>query len=169
VSYEYDANGNVMEERYFDKSGVPVLDKNGIAGKRWERDDRGLPVAITHLDRDDRASPDNNGVAIIRQTFDGRFLLTRKLYFSADGQPVYDKSGAAGAAYERNAHDAALSETFLDRDGMSPASASRGYATWRVEYDAVGNMVRERYFDPTGLPALWYLCRCLRPQQLFRW
>jgi hypothetical protein len=154
LTYAYDLDGNLTEERYFDTSGKPVLDKNGIAGRRWERDPRGLPIVIVHFDRDGNPSPNNDGIASMRHDYDERFLLRRILYFSADGQPAYDEIGAAGVAYERNAHDVMLSHTALDRDGMTPIFPATENTTHRIEYDAVGNSIRDRYFGPDGSPAL---------------
>src|SRR5262249_10277512 len=147
--------GNLTEEKYFDTSGKPVLDRNGIAGRRGERDSRGLPIVITHLDRDGNPSANNKGVAIIRQDYDQRLLLKPIRYFSADGQPVYDDTGAAGIAFERNDDDAVLSETSLDRDGVTPIFTAEGHAIHRTEYDAAGNMIRDRYLAPDGSPALY--------------
>jgi uncharacterized protein YkuJ len=154
VTYGYDSNGNLTEERYFDTSGKPVLNTDGIAGRRQERDERGLPIADIHLDREGKPSANNKGIAITRHDYDELLLLRRSRYFSADDQPAYDETGAAGMAYERNALDLMLSHTALDRDGITPVSTSTEATTHRIEYDPVGNRIRDRFFGPDGSPAL---------------
>ena len=148
-----DDNGRVVEERYLDASGNPVVRYGDYYGLSYEYDE--TSTLITYLDAEENPVERSDGCStIVRTQVDGR--ASDDFYYDLNGQQVQCSGGYYGIHCEYNAEGQSTSLTFLDKDGHA-VSTSSGYAIKTYQRDMDGNVVGEQYFDTEGNPVRSWL------------
>lgn len=125
VSYENIlVNGRIIETRYLDTAGCPVMNgEKGYAGVRYEYDQFGQCSAELYYGAD------------------GRPVISKK-DFCGGCEYEYDEAGnQTGICY-------------LDQYKIPMIRRDLGYACVRMNYDECGNKTGESYYDADGGPAV---------------
>ena len=143
-----DDNGRVVEERYLDASGKPVVRYGDYYGLSYGYDETG--TVITYLDAERNPVIRSAGYStIVRTQVGGR--ASNDFYYNLNGQQVQCAGEYYGLHCEFNTEGQSTSLTFLDKEGHA-VSTSSGYAIKTYQRDMDGNVVGEQYFDTEWNP-----------------
>ncbi len=172
VEREYDASGNHVACRYFDRSGNPVILDGEYHEFRMEYDDAGHCIRITYYDTEGNLFCPENSYAILEQTYDESGNVLTQTYYDATGNlawnrnpyqvayvydsqnnkihetrySVYEDDDSVLLQREYNALGQIISSRFFDREG-NPILLEGDYHLCRMEYDDAGNCIRWSYYD----------------------
>jgi hypothetical protein len=92
------------------------------------------------------------GFAIVRSKVDERGNELLRTYVDANRKPAVERgSGIHMVAYGYDDHERRIQTTFFDTNGVI-ARSEDGFARVVTEYDAIGHITRNRYFDARGAP-----------------
>ena len=141
------AEGQVIEERYFDADGNPVKLYDSYYGVKYEYHDH--EVIIRYLDSGGNTMSLAAYSTIVR-TLDAAGRAVDDYYYDLGMQPV-QWGGYYGMHrdYDNNGWNCRI--TYLDKNGQ-PVLCSYGYAIKEYKRDADGNITGEFYFDTQGNP-----------------
>lgn len=143
-----DDNGRVVEERYLDASGKPVVRYGDYYGLSYGYDETG--TVITYLDAERNPVKRSAGYStIVRTQVGGR--ASNDFYYNLNGQQVQCAGEYYGLHCKFNTEGQSTSLTFLDKEGHA-VSTSSGYAIKTYQRDMDGNVVGEQYFDTEWNP-----------------
>lgn len=124
VRYKYDENDNPIEFAVFDKSGKPALNADNYHKKI--------------------------------SSYNGRRQSIQEAYFGTDGKPItFQKENFAMVKYVYDAKGDNVETSFFGVNG-APVCRSKNeqYATHKSEFDNMGRIVRQRFYDEKGKPTL---------------
>ena len=148
----YDEEGRLVRSLYQrDNLGTPACDSNGIYGKTYEYNDRGLVSRISNLNARGEVYNCKYGWAYEDFLYDDRGNENRSQFFDAAGNPVCGKDGYSAACMEYDAAGNAVCWSLLDETG-APAYHRDGYSVVRMEYDRQGLRISQKYFDAEENP-----------------
>lgn len=141
------AEGKIIEERYFDADGNPVELYDSYYGVRYEYCDR--EVIIRYLDSQGNEMPLATYSIIVR-TLDDDGRAVDDYYYDMDMQPIkYAGYYGMHRDYDNNGWNNRV--IYLDENGQ-PVLCSSGYAIKEYKRDADGTITGEVYFDAKGNP-----------------
>ncbi len=141
------AEGNTIEERYFDTDGNPVELYDSYYGIKYEYRDH--EVIIRYLDSQENEMLVATYSTIIR-TLDDDGRAVDDYYYDLDMQPIqYAGYYGMHRDYDNNGWNNRV--TYLDGNGQ-PVFCSFGYAIKEYKHDEYGNVTGEFYFDTQGNP-----------------
>ena len=154
VEYVY-ANGHVVEERYFDIYGNPVLRNDiGCAVLKKEYNNRGLEAAYLYYGTDDELIlRKDTGYAVLRYQYDelGRRIFQH--YYGIDQKPVISTEYCcAGMQYQYDEEGNKSDIRYLDANNNLMMHRHQGYAWVNRKHNGDGKVVEEHYFDSDGQP-----------------
>ncbi|RYZ02541.1 MAG: AgmX/PglI C-terminal domain-containing protein [Myxococcales bacterium] len=138
---------------YLDVQGAPAREtRDGAAGLRYERDERGNELSLTLLDEQGRPLVGSNGWAMRKRRYDELDAVIETAFFDASGSPVRERErGAALVREPRGERGNVTSELFYDERG-EPALGTQGYHRADIEYDQRDNPVSYVYSDVKDVP-----------------
>jgi len=147
--FVYDDRGNAIEVAYRDDQNRPVLSDEGYATVKRQFNERGDTEREDFLGLNNEPINNAFGYSQVRMNHDeyGRAIKVR--YFAADGRPVWPEKECS---FDRTYDTFGRERTTVCMRGDKPAVHADGWTRRAVDYDAVGNAVRERYFDAAGAP-----------------
>lgn len=152
AQFQYDANGNRIEQRFFDLAGKPALLKEGYARVTEKLDGRGNSVEWACFDTADKPTLDRaNYKHRAEMAYDERGNLTNWVMFDIAGRRSTSVSGFSQIAMRFNERDQEVERTYLDSAGK-PARINGGYARVVRRFDERGRVLEESYFDEAGQP-----------------
>ena len=141
------AEGQEIEERYFDADGNPVKLYDSYYGVEYEYHDH--EAIIRYLDSEGNTMPLATYSTIVR-TLDDAGRAVDDYYYDLDMQPV-QWSGYYGIHRDYDGNGWNNRITYLDRNGQ-PVLCSSGYAINEYKRDEEGNVTGEFYLDTQGNP-----------------
>ncbi len=159
--YGYDGQGRVISIDAFDADGEPMYDLSGAAGTRFSYDEQGRIKEIRYVDTQGELCPVFNGIAGVNMAYDGNGYLQSYTAIGADGGPYMTDSGRLTFYQTCDEQGNRLREETLDENGGLMEDVY-GVAVTTYEYDSVGNMVSESYFDSQERPCLRKGCSTIR-------
>jgi hypothetical protein len=139
-----------VRERYFDATGAPVHDRNGIARYERSHDAWGNLADQTFFNERDNAVKGPNGCARIVQKFNRYNSNIDEKCLNADGEPAERQDGVSRVVVDRDAQDRVTLSTFYMLrvpDGW-PTRMLRQYR------DAAGLLRMAEYVDDAGVVRL---------------
>jgi serine/threonine-protein kinase len=151
---KYDSiTGNQNEVFYYNKkNALTIEDINGIAGVKFEYNNRNKRIKETYYGTNNQPAENINGVIVVRYGYDGsgNFLDTVK-YCQADGKSLkLSKEGIAGQKLEYKDGYQVKQEFFDEKENII-TSAKYGYAKYTTIYEN-GRIKEESYFDKKDNP-----------------
>lgn len=149
-----DANGNLLETRYFDMQGAATRSEYfGAAIVRRTRDAHGNVASVALFDAQGRPVVGVTHFAVRTRRFDAQDLPIEWAYFGTDGAPLRLKDlGNAILRQTRDARGNVIVERFYDERG-APMLGTERYHRVDIAYDERDNPVSYRYFDLNGARA----------------
>ncbi|HZT82975.1 MAG TPA: protein kinase, partial [Gemmataceae bacterium] len=143
------------EVRYLDGNGNRRPDRDGVHGKRFELDERGLPVRIRLLGPNDQPVRCKDGYAEVSRRYDGLGNLVEEAWFDLDGKPAVNRAtGAARVTYRYDERGNPVEEAYFGVDGRLTRNKD-GFVRGMLAFDDRGNVVEAALFDAEGKPDLW--------------
>ena len=101
VTFKSNLNGLVIEERYFDTEGLPMLSFKGYATVRREYNEAKKIIREEYYDEDGKPAVLAAGHVAIEQEYDSEGNLILRRYLNADGTPHLRKDGFSEVRWER--------------------------------------------------------------------
>jgi hypothetical protein len=149
-----DADGRPTVERYRGVDDRPVASTQGCHGHRIERDVRGSVTRKICLDAADRPAAQPSGVSAEVYRVDAIGCRTGVRYLSLRGTPAAGHDLVHALDYEVDDRCAITSRLCRGLDGRPKACTPGGPASYVTGYDAAGNAVSIKHFQPSGAPGL---------------
>ena len=131
--YEYDNDGNIISQSFFDAKGN-LTEKDGYASAKFEYDDKGNPIKLSYFDAQNAPATD---IAEIIAEYDEQGNETKI--------SIYDKDGQSSIS-DYNEYGSLIKESYYDAKGVLTKD-SLGYAVVEYGYDQYGNISSECFYD----------------------
>jgi hypothetical protein len=153
VRYERDADGRIAVERYAGTAGHPAPSASGCHGLRTERASDGTPTALVCLDAAGQptARP-ASGLAIERFAIDAAGCRVGVALYDARGGIATNEHRVHRITYDVDARCQVAARTCRGAQGQAAPCEPGGPARYELRYDAVGNAVSIKHYDPGGAP-----------------
>ena len=183
--YEYDAQGNTREIRYFDIYGNTCADSYGREGLRRnealedmdiifseisdsreeiEFNDSGDTLRVYYMDQENNPCVNiESGVHEIRFEYDGNRNMTRKARYDTNGNPAIDKTMGFFQSIDRSDGDTSVM-TYWDEKG-NPCLSKDGI--YKTETKQDGRNVVQTYYGLDDKPAYNVRCGYAREEMTF--
>lgn len=170
IVYEYDDKDNLIKTSYFDVNGQPDTDEGGVSVYLYTYDERNRTTGVEVWYRDGKAGRK------VEYEYDERNQLARECYYTLEkgkGEKMenqiwcfYDDFGnnirrewrnpegglmigVDNCAYAENKYTMAgdcFETAYYDAEGKL-CMHSGGYARLKTDFDSLGNIVRQMYYD----------------------
>jgi hypothetical protein len=152
-AFEVDRAGRIVEVRCLRADGAPMRDTEGVAVRRWIRDEQGFTVEEQRFDSDGKrvTGGDHAHRAIFENDAYGRRRGERAR--GIDGTPVAWNDGCFAQRFERDGAGQIVRETCLGADDR-PTASSNGVVHHVTRFDRNGCVSSQRYLDTAGEPVL---------------
>jgi YD repeat-containing protein len=153
VKFVRGAGGLEKEHHFLNSAGRPQPTRNGVYGRRFEHDPRGLMIEATYLDVQGKPVRGKDGFATMTWRYDEEGNAREIAYFGPDGQPALYKDGYARVDCDYDSHGNLIEVSCFGVDGKATLH-KEGFAIYRSRYGAWGNLIETAYFGVDGKPAL---------------
>ena len=140
--------GNILEEIYFDKDGVPVEGSEGFFKKESKYDSNGNLIQERYYDEQEKLCVCNSGYAIWTAEYDKRNNQIGEAYFDVNGYPCMCYGYAKWTA-KYDGRGNRIERSYFDTIGNLCLN-DLGYATWKCDFDEQGNGIQGAYYGPDG-------------------
>jgi YD repeat-containing protein len=131
--YEYDIDGNMISESFFDANGN-LTEKDGYASAKFEYDDKGNPIKLSYFDAQNAPATD---IAEIIIEYDEQSNETKSSAYFKDGRLT---------TWDYNEFGSLVKKSFHGAKGASTKNAL-GFAAIIYKYDQYGNISKECTYD----------------------
>ena len=148
---KFDDDGQLVEQRFFDRDGHPVLGPDRAFRDKWSYDKDGNPAELASYGTD--GGPTINGMGFHRKI--SRFKSGHEIrteYRDADGRPMALDEGFAAISKEYDAQGNETVTTYLGVDNRPVTNRTEGYAIKVVSYDGCGRAAESKFFDADNHP-----------------
>jgi serine/threonine-protein kinase len=148
-----DAQGNPLENRYYDEGGHLAPWRDGGAIVRQTFDERGLRLTQSNFDADGHPVTNPHGISSEHRKYDRLRNEVELAYLGPDGKPTVSDEGFAIKRVTYDDNDDVVAVSYFDASG-APTLLKSSYATHRYRNDERGLILEESYFDVHGDPIL---------------
>ena len=148
---KYDNRGNCIEMLYLDANGVLTMNvTDGVAGFRWEYDNRNRKTRQYHVGVDGKLTKDKYGVFAGGLDYDHKGRLI-KIYALDESNKLTVRSaeGAAGWSMCYDEKNREVQRTYFGVDGC-PVVTTEGLAIKKMTYDDKGRETSCAWYDADG-------------------
>jgi len=151
IHYEYDEQEREVYVVRYNMDGDKVQVPEGYCALRTEyHSDQLHHRTLVCLDEDDNPVNSLRGCAFLEQWLNDEGQMVRELRFDSDHLPAVDEDGVCGNTFRNLPAVEAFGRSELvgqlDADGKFVADDT-GLVYWQVDTDALGRVVRKRWFD----------------------
>lgn len=147
ISDILDAERNIIEERYLDEEGNPVMGEEGYASFKKEYDEAGRETKISYYDIEGKpAAPRKLGYAIVTKRYDEEGRLISESYFGEDTMSLADQ-GHPSREWIYDGKGRIIREFYRNGAGEPCMNPEKGYAALDRTYDERGFETDIRYYD----------------------
>ena len=144
-------NGDVVEERFYNKKQQLEENGHGYAIGKYSYDDKHRLTALRYFDKDSLPCVNNNYIHFDSIIFDNKGLKIKEMYFDKNGRKCNILNGASVTSYKYN--DKGLTtEIAYDYVLVGPNSEVFNVRLCKYEYNKMGQLVRESYFGENEKP-----------------
>lgn len=145
----YDKRHYLIEEKYLDEKGSPVLHGSGYSAVQYTYDQIGNRVMTTYLDENGEPT-DPDGYASIRRFYTSfSRQIASQTYLSPEGMPI-KIFGRVETRYEYDANRNLIRESYFDEKGQPMERTDQSYASKRIVYNEKGRKIGEEYYNIEG-------------------
>ena len=149
--FEY-AGDNISKQSYFNHTGKPAVNDDGVASIRAEYDDRGYISRLSFHGIDGKPSVNKKQFHAVRYIYDDDGRPTSRMFYGLDNSPMIASDGYAEARLQYGDQGNPTKLFYLDASGK-PINSRDGYAIVDNEYDQFGNLTAKSFFDKDNGPA----------------
>lgn len=147
-----DPLGRPTVERFRGVDGAPVASTQGCHGRRIERDAQGSVIALICLDAADRPAAQPSGASAESYRVDAHGCRTGVRHLSLRGTPATNHELVHALDYEVDERCEITSRLCRGLDDRPKACVPGGPARYVTRYDAAGNAVSIKHYEPDGAP-----------------
>lgn len=158
VKLEYDKWGNRIAERYFMIDGTTPAFRADVSacGYTYEIDKHGCRILQSFIDGNGNIMTGQAGYAQVRLTYDDNAFCTMVEFLDKDGKRANNTNdnGDVSSIIKFDVDEKGLNKSigFFDIQEQ-PMENSAGVHKYVLDYDSVGNLIQERYYDKNQKPA----------------
>ncbi|KAL0265466.1 UNVERIFIED_CONTAM: hypothetical protein PYX00_010938 [Menopon gallinae] len=160
IRYVYDASGNLLEKRIFDKNRQITHDENGVFLYRQTFNKQGLVICRESFSSFTRAVEDSKGISRYEYNYDEKGNCLEQRQYGLDNKLKKDPSGVAIYQWTYNAHGLPIRQKNLGVYAQLKEN-SDGVAIYEWSYNRAGDKVEQVNYgsdakvleDKTGIPA----------------
>lgn len=141
--YQYDAAGNRISERNYEKDGVtPRLNRNGLAGIDYRYNEEGQLVEKIYLDKENQLSP-SYGYARTVYQYDENGNETKETYYGTDGEKYVIPEGYSSIVSDYDGFRNLIKKRYQLPDGTNASTR----VVCMYTYDFWGNETEMILYD----------------------
>ena len=150
IDWQYDENGNTIDEITYGEEGQPIARKAGYDEVRNTFNEKNQVVKIEYL-LGGKPVLNSDGVAIVTREYDEAGLVAVESYYGTGNEPVLLTGKNKYHRIERTWLDKkhATSEAWFGTDGQ-PITLNNTYVRVERTFDEAGNCTDERYYGADG-------------------
>ncbi len=154
IVWDKDVFDQIQSAQYFDKDGNPAVNtQSGYHGWSNVWNTRGKLIEQTSYDTDwEPFVQVDQKFATRKWKFDDLNRRIETRYFDADGSAIQNQWGVYGTAFAYDSNNRVIKETYLGADGQPKAAAGSKTAFETKQYDALGNVIENAFFEEDGTP-----------------
>ena len=143
-----DADGNAVEEYYYNTKQKPVMCSSGYYGVRRIYQD-GICVEYTLVDQDGNPMKGVAGYSTIKQIYNNKNQVVEVYYYDKEDNQVALSLGQYGEQREYDVDGNNYITIYIDALG-NPIENNKGYSTVRREYNKDGQITYEWFYNLDG-------------------
>jgi len=147
----YNNDHDKIRDEYYDKTGKPVMNKDGFASCSYHYWDKVTIDEIHYYDLQGQPVNTKKGYATVLRTYNVKRQLIKEEYLDTLNNPVMNSYGYAIQEWEYDQNGNAVLTRFLDIEGKLILNRS-GYAQIHYGYDNRRRIVEETYFGINNEP-----------------
>lgn len=136
----------------YDISKQPVADVMGNYGAKYKYLEDGISYFVSFLNENGEPHANINGISgrlIIKDNLN-RTLV--QMDYDVNGNSVYDEVGDAGTGFEYGSDSNQPTKIISLNENRQPRVNLNGYASRQIQYDELGRIIEELFFDKEGNP-----------------
>ena len=145
IRVERDSQGRDRQINFFNASGEPTPNGEGVYGYRVERDGAGLIIQLTNLNREGKPAANRNGIIALGYNWDKRGRLIRVEVRDAEGRSAV-LNGVAAASLEYDSSGNVIRQTRFGADGKIARSAGNDWVLQEIARNERGEVLGRKYF-----------------------
>lgn len=165
IMERYYKNGNVVEERFYNKEQQLEENGHGYAIGMYSYDDKHRPTSLKYFNKDSLPCVNKSYIHFDSIVFDNRGLKVKEMYFDKNGRKCNILNGASAILYKYSDKGLAT-EIAYDYVLGGPDSKVFNVRLCKYEYNTMGNLVRESYFDENEKP-VWNVNDVCRKEYMY--
>jgi len=154
IKRELDARRRIRSMAYFDHTGKPATNREGIHQLRFELDDSGGRVVRSFFGPSGQPIRNSTGVHAVLRKLDKRGDALRETFLGPMGRNTISTEGFHELAFERDAVGNATRVRFFGRDGKPVVATPPGAASMAITYNGQGKAIARMAYDLSGAPML---------------
>lgn len=154
VVREFDDNGRVVREDFYNTSNQLVLLKEGYATRKYVYDENGNRTEEHFFDLKGNKTSNSDGVSEIRRNFNKENRVIRESYYDENGKEINSKTGQSAIVYAYG-RDRTTAISYINVEGQPVIcnnTENGGYSKVVKTYDEYGRIIREDYYDTSNRP-----------------
>lgn len=128
VEREYDEEGNVVTEKYYDADLQPAPCNNGYEAIRREYNDNKKVIKEEYIDHDGQPMTNKKGVYQTAYEYNENGKVTKESYFDGEGQPMSCLDGYAAIERMYNSQGGTMATLYYDESGELMLTPGKEYA-----------------------------------------
>jgi hypothetical protein len=140
-----DAQGRDVQITFFNSTGEPTPNGEGVYGYKTDRDSAGRMTLLTNLDREAKPVANRAGVIAVAFAWDGDGRLIRAELRDGEGRAA-SSNGVAATTIEYDPAGNAIRQTRLGVDGKLARSTGTNWVAQEIARNERGEVVGRKYF-----------------------
>jgi len=144
LAAQRDAQGRDAKLTFFNSTGEPTPNGEGVYGYRVVRDGAGRTTLLTNLDREGKPVANRAGVIAVACGWDGNGRLIRVELRDGEGHATVS-NGVAATTIEYDSAGNVIRQTRLGADGKLARSAGTNWVTQEITRNEHGEVVGRKY------------------------
>lgn len=146
IFYQYDSNGNVLRQEYYDNGGSLISE--GTAILEFTYDSSGNQTSLSFKDKNNEPCTNEDGCGSVKWEYENGNKVSER-YYSPKSDPI-NVSGYHECRTSYDEQGNPIQYTYYDREGELVQS---GVAICEMQTDQYGNLLTTSYYDANGKPA----------------
>ena len=134
-----------MKIAFFNATGEPTPNGEGVYGYKAERDAAGRITLLTNLDREGKPTANGAGLTALALTWGANGRVTRVEVRDREGRPALS-NGVAAATIEHDSAGNVIRETRIDAEGKLARSTGQEWVLHEIARNERGEVVGRKYF-----------------------
>ena len=147
AEYDYSKSGKLIESKFFDTKGLPILRFDGFSERRDTYDTSNRIIKVEYLNTDNKSVENKDGYNSIKYEYNWINKKESKvLYLDANNNMIDTSYGYAQIIYTYNWQNCLIKTEYRNSTGQLSA-LNGNYAVILYKYDNKKNCIKEMYYN----------------------